>query len=119
MYGQVKIDPIPPEEFLIERRAKSIDTANFVCHRVNMTRTELIEMGYDPEIVNNLPTGDSEYYLEDRQVRYQDTDFSAPQDRGDKSTDEVLIHECYVRLDVNGDGKSELHKSLSCRYRSI
>jgi len=110
MYGQVKIDPIPPEEFLIERRAKSIDTANFVCHRVNMTRTELIEMGYDPEIVNNLPTGDAEYYLEDRQVRYQDTDFSAPQDRGDNSTDEVLIHECYVRLDVNGDGKSELLK---------
>jgi hypothetical protein len=75
-----------------------------------MTRHALIEMGYDPEIVNNLPTGDAEYYLEDRQVRYQDTDFSAPQDRGDKSTDEVLIHECYVRLDLNGDGKSELHK---------
>ena len=110
MYGQVKIDPIPPEEFLIERRAKSIDSANFVCHRVNMTRHALIEMGYDPEIVNNLPTGDAEYYLEDRQVRYQDTDFSAPQDRGDKSTDEILIHECYVRLDLNGDGKSELHK---------
>ena len=110
MYGQVKIDPIPPEEFLIERRAKSIDTANFVCHRVNMTRTELVEMGYDKGIVYNLPTGDSEYYLEDRQVRYQDTDFSAPQDRGDNSTDEVLIHECYVRLDVNGDGKSELLK---------
>ncbi len=110
LYGQVKIDPIPPEEFLIERRAKSIESANFVCHRVNMTRNSLIEMGYDPEIVNNLPTGDAEYYLEDRQVRYQDTDFSAPQDRGDKSTDEVLIHECYVRLDLNGDGKSELHK---------
>jgi hypothetical protein len=110
MYGQVKIDPIPPEEFLIERRAKSIESANFVCHRVNMTRHSLIEMGYDPEIVNSLPTGDAEYYLEDRQVRYQDTDFSAPQDRGDKSTDEVLIHECYVRLDLNGDGKSELHK---------
>ena len=110
MYGQVKIDPIPPEEFLIERRAKSIDTANFVCHRVNMTRTELVEMGYDRDLVYSLPTGDAEYYLEDRQVRYQDTDFSAPQDRGDNSTDEVLIHECYVRLDVNGDGKSELLK---------
>ena len=110
MYGQVKIDPIPPEEFLIERRAKSIESANFVCHRVNMTRTELVEMGYDRDLVYNLPTGDAEYYLEDRQVRYQDTDFSAPQDRGDNSTDEVLIHECYVRLDLNGDGKSELLK---------
>jgi hypothetical protein len=44
-----RIDPVPPEEFLIERRAKSIEDANFVAHRTNMTRTELIEMGYDPE----------------------------------------------------------------------
>jgi hypothetical protein len=109
-YGQVKIDPIPPEEFLIERRAKSIESANFVCHRVSMTRTQLVEMGYDKDMVYDLPTGDSEYYLEDRQVRYQDTDFSAPQDRGDNSSDEILVHECYVRLDLNGDGKSELMK---------
>ena len=109
-YGQVKIDPIPPEEFLIERRAKSIESANFVCHRVSMTRTLLVEMGYDKDMVYDLPTGNSEDYLEDRQVRYQDTDFSSPQDRGDSSSDEILVHECYVRLDVNGDGKSELMK---------
>ena len=110
MYGQVKIEPVPPEEFLIERRAKSIDTANFLCHRTYMTRSQLVEMGYDSETIYKLPTGDAEYYLEDRQVRHQDIDFSAPQDRGDKSSDEVLIHECYVRLDANEDGKSELYK---------
>ena len=110
LYGQVKIEPVPPEEFLIERRAKSIDSANFVCHRTYMTRTQLVEMGYDQDVVYNLPTGDSEYYLEDRQVRYQEVDFSAPQDRGDDSSDEVLIHECYVKMDANEDGKSELYK---------
>ena len=109
-YGQVKIEPVPPEEFLIERRAKSIDSANFVCHRTYMTRTQLVEMGYDQDVVYKLPTGDSEYYLEDRQVRYQEVDFSAPQDRGDDSSDEVLIHECYVKMDANEDGKSELYK---------
>ena len=109
-YGKVNIEPIPPEEFLIERRAKSIDSANFIAHRTNMTRTELIEMGYDPEIINNLPVGDGNYYLEDRHVRFQDTDHSAPQDRGDESTEEVLIHECYCRMDINDDGKAELVK---------
>ena len=109
-YGQVRIEPIPPEEFLIERRAKSIDSANFVCHRVNMTKTQLIEMGYDRDVIENMPVGDHEYYLEDRQTRHQETDFSAPQDRGDETTDEVLIHECYIRMDINDDGKSELVK---------
>jgi len=110
-YGKVNIEPIPPEEFLIERRAKSIDDANFIAHRTNMSRTQLIEMGYDPEIVNNLPIGDTNYYLEDRHIRFQETDFSAPQDRGDDSTDEVLIHECYARIDINNDGKAELIKA--------
>ena len=110
-FGKVSIEPIPPEEFLIERRAKSIEDANFIAHRTNMTRTQLIEMGYDPEIINNLPIGDTNYYLEDRNIRFQDTDFSAPQDRGDDSTDEVLIHECYARIDINEDGKSELIKA--------
>ena len=110
-FGKVKIEPVPPEEFLIERRAKSIDTANFIAHRTNMTKTQLIEMGYDPEVVMNLPIGDTNYYSEDRHVRFSDTDYSAPQDRGDESTDEVLIHECYTRIDINGDGKAELVKA--------
>jgi hypothetical protein len=109
-YGKVRIDPVPPEEFLIERRAKSIEDANFIAHRTNMTRTELIEMGYDPEVVNKLPIGDTNYYLEDRHVRFEDTDFSAPQDRGDKTTDNILIHECYAKIDIDGDGKAELVK---------
>tara|TARA_R110000744_G_scaffold164380_1_gene281468 strand:- start:2955 stop:5108 length:2154 start_codon:yes stop_codon:yes gene_type:complete len=109
-YGQVKIEGVPPEEFLIERRAKSIDTANFVCHRTLMSRTQLVEMGYDKDVVDKLSTGDSEYYLEDRQVRHQGVDFSSPQDKGDESSEEVLVHECYIRMDANEDGKSELYK---------
>ena len=110
LYGKVRIDPVPPEEFLIERRCKSIDTANFVCHRVNKTRTELVEMGYDPDIVASLPTGDGDYYTEDKFTRHQSVDFSHGETDGDKSTQDVLIHECYVRMDVDGDGKAELLK---------
>ena len=110
IHGKVKIEPVPPEEFLIERRCKSIDTANFVCHRVNKTRTELVEMGYDPDIVASLPTGDGDYYTEDKFTRHQSVDFSHGETDGDKSTQDVLIHECYVRMDVDGDGKAELLK---------
>ena len=110
LYGKVRIEPVPPEEFLIERRCKSIDTANFVCHRVNKTRTELVEMGYDKEVVDSLPTGDGDYYNEDKFTRHQNVDFSHGQTDGDKSTQDVLIHECYVRMDVDGDGKAELMK---------
>ena len=111
LYGRVRIDPVPPEEFLIERRCKDIDSANFVAHRVNKTKTELIEMGYHPDVVYSLPTGDGETYSEDKFVRHQNIDFGKGESTGDKSTDTVLIHECYIRMDADGDGRAELIKA--------
>ena len=110
LYGRVRIDPVPPEEFLIERRCKDIDSANFVAHRVNKTKTELIEMGYHPDVVYSLPTGDGETYSEDKFVRHQNIDFGRGESTGDKSTAMVLIHECYIRMDADGDGVAELLK---------
>ena len=111
LYGKVRIEPVPPEEFLIERRCKDIDSANFVAHRVNKTKTELIEMGYHPDVVYSLPTGDGETYSEDKFVRHQNIDFGKGESTGDKSTDTVLIHECYIRMDADGDGRAELIKA--------
>jgi len=45
--GKVKIEALPPEEFLIDRRAKSIDDATYVAHRCMKTVSELVAMGYD------------------------------------------------------------------------
>ena len=110
LYGQVRIEPVPPEEFLIERRCKDINSANFVCHRTTKTKTELVEMGYDRDLVEGLPTGDTDYFTEDKFTRHQNIDFSHGLSDGDKSTNDVLVHECYIRMDLNNDGKAELCK---------
>jgi hypothetical protein len=67
-------------------------------------------MGYDQELVDSLPTGDTDYYTEDKFVRHQNVDFSHGQTDGDESTQDVLIHESYIRMDIDGDGKAELLK---------
>ena len=110
LYGQVRIEPVPPEEFLIERRCKSINSSNFVCHRTTKTRSELVEMGYDKDIVDGLPSGQSDYFTEDKFIRHQNIDFSHGLSDGDKSTTDISVHECYIRLDADGDGKAELLK---------
>ena len=104
LYGQVKIEPVPPEEFLIERRCKSIDSANFVCHRTTKTRTELVEMGFDKDLVEGLPSGDADYFTEDKFIRHQNIDLSHGASDGDKSTTDITVHECYINIDVNEDG---------------
>jgi len=110
--GKVKIENVPPEEFLIQRTAKSIETANFVAHRVAKTRSELIEMGFDREVVENLPTTNNIILNNERLTRYSDIDQSPFDNAPDNSTAEIEIYECYVRCDMDGDGIAELRKVI-------
>jgi len=48
--GKVKIENVPPSEFLISREAKSIQEARFTCHRVLKTLSELREMYPDKDL---------------------------------------------------------------------
>ena len=108
--GKVKIENVPPEEFLIQRTAKSIESANFVAHRVLRTRSDLIEMGFDPEIVENLPTSNNIILNDERLTRFSDIDQSPFNNAPDETTQEVEIYECYVKVDMDGDGIAELRK---------
>ena len=109
-FGKVKIEAIPPEEFLIERRAKSIQDANFVAHRTTVTRTQLVEAGFDSDKVYSLPADSQDRYNEEKITRYRNLDHDYNSDAGEASTDEISIFECYVRIDEEGDGVSKLRK---------
>ena len=108
--GKVKIENIPPEEFLIQRSAKSIEDANFVAHKVLKTRSELIEMGFDKEIVEDLPTSNTVLLNDERLTRYADIDESPFNDAPDESTQDIEIYECYVKVDMDGDVLQNLEK---------
>ena len=110
--GKVKIENIPPEEFLIQRSAKSIEEADFVAHKVLKTRSELIQMGFDREVVENLPTQNTILLNDERLTRYADIDESPINDAPDESTQDVEIYECYVKCDMDGDGIAELRKVI-------
>ena len=47
--GKVRIENVPPEEFLISKRARTISDSDFVAHRKMTTRSDLIAMGYDED----------------------------------------------------------------------
>jgi hypothetical protein len=110
--GRVRVQPLPPDEFLIDRRAVSLDEAPFVAHRVKRTISELIEMGYAKAKVIDLAGDDGDDYGLERLERFQDED-EMPW-RGDSTLDptmrEVWIIECYIRVDYDGDGIAELRK---------
>jgi len=113
--GRIRVAPVPPDEFLMDRRAVGLDEAPFVAHRVRRTVSELIEMGYPRAVVMDLPIGNGEegdFSLE-RLERFQDEDEWPWRDgemQIDPSMREVWITETYLRVDYDGDGVAELRR---------
>jgi len=110
--GQVRIENVPPEEFLIARNAKTIEDAHFTAHRKYITRSELVEMGFDVDEVKSLPTDNDQRYSEERTARYEDLDYNSlnRHTASDTANEQILIYECYIKLDEDEDGIAELRK---------
>lgn len=110
--SQVRIDPIPPEEFLISTTAKSLRETNFCAHRVKKTLAELVQMGLSLEEARKIPVdGISDLNDNDKLSRFQElnTGFERVTEYQEQMR-EVTVHECYIRLDLEGDGYPKLWK---------
>ena len=109
--SKVKIENVAPEEFLIDKSATTIKDADFVAQRSLVTRSDLIAMGYDPEIVDELSTGDLLDFTPERVARYGagEEPFNT-NNSDDESMERIEYYECYVKTDLDGDGIAELHR---------
>jgi hypothetical protein len=109
-YGRVVMRPVPPEEFLVSRRARAMDDeVPFAGHRVRRTQSELIAAGYPPEVIDGLPDaggGDSPEEL----TRYGNRMPPGSEPVSDRSMRLIEVVECYLRVDADGDGVAELRK---------
>ena len=112
---QMRIMPVPPEEALIDNDCVStnIDTADFVCHRVKRPFTELVNEGYDPELLNSVGTSEDYQYNDERVNRlfYEDEDPDA-EDEEDESMRTFWVHDCYMWVDYDGDGIAEFRNVI-------
>ena len=111
-YGRVAIDPVPPEEILVSPRAKTLQDCDFIAHRVSKTVSELINMGFDKKDVESLPSAEMEVFNTEAMIRrnYDDSTTELNVSNIDPSMRVVMITECYMRADIDGDGIAELRK---------
>ena len=113
--GKIKIENVPPSEFLISREAKAIPQARFVCHRVRKTLSELREMYPDQDLEPEDLGGDEDdtTFPSERESRF-DFDNSSSFHFGASEPEEALrsylVHESYLKTDFDGDGIAELRK---------
>jgi len=111
--GKVCIESVPPEEFYVDRNAKSIDDAYVVAHKREMTVAELVAMGYDFEEVSEL-TGSSTDDTFSEAEQFERTGYSEQneEDRLDPSMQLIEVTEAYMKMDCYGTGEPILHRIL-------
>jgi len=108
--GRIRIMAVPPEELILDRRARSFDDAAIIAHRQMATVSDLIGMGYDQdEIEENISSTD----LDSNDEYLARQPLSTTMGSGSSLNpmqQRVLYIESYMRVDFDGDGVPELRK---------
>lgn len=108
--GRVKVENVPPEEFIISKKARKIADAPFVAHRRVISRGDLIAMGFDRDTVENLPAGDDLSFNPERVIRHDQSEQPNDTQSLDPAMQEIEVYECYIRADMDDDGIAELRQ---------
>lgn len=116
--GRVRIENVPPEEFLISKKAKSIKTAPFVAHRFPRLIADLRAEGYDlPDTVASDDAGAERSMERAQRLDYlDDTGYRTDLDEEgvDESMRSVWVVEAYIQMDYDRDGIPEWRKIVKC-----
>jgi hypothetical protein len=119
-YACAKVEPVPPEEFGISRRARSIKDANYCFHEVVRTEGDLIDSGYDPEQVKKLQSYSE---AENSEAQSRDTVNESTDHQGDeglnKANRPIRVTEHYIRMDYDGNNKTKLYRVTTGGEESV
>lgn len=111
--GKVCVEAIPPEEFLISGRhnAVTLQGCEFCEHRSRKTISDLVEMGFSEEELEDVGAGDDETEISGSYLaRRQYTEEQFPDDERSGPMRQVWVREAYIKVDYDGDGIAELRR---------
>lgn len=111
---KVCVENVPPEEFLISRRARTIQEPYFIGQRVRRSASDLIAMGYSQKQVDAIGYDDLGAEWNQERIERLSYDDEWPGFRqetgGDPSRREIWLIEGYLNVDYDGDGIAELRR---------
>lgn len=118
--GKVRVEPVPPEEFIIDRNGRYIDMgltgANYCGQRVPKSISELREMGVAEDVLETLQEHTEETgFSDEAQARRKNDESYWQLNDGteDPAAREVYVYEIYIHVDYDGDGITELRKIVT------
>ena len=105
--GRCKIEPVPPNEFVISKRARNYIRPPLIGKITPKTRSELTRMGFDEDKVENLSRGEGQ---SDSVKTARTRDLGGNVDQNpteDRSKDIINLAKVYITMDADEDGIEE------------
>ena len=111
--GELKIEGVPPEEFLVDRNAKSVSDAYIVAHKTEMRVSDLVAMGYDFDQISELSGLSSDStYTDTEQFERMGYEQEDEENISDVSMKQVQVTEAYMKMDKEGTGVAIMYRIL-------
>lgn len=101
------IENVQNEDLIISAGAQTKDDADVFGKWFRKRRGELIEEGFDKEIVNKLPAADREEENGNRQIRFKEQGGTIDSEIKHKPNDIIQGMDVYALVDFDGDGVPE------------
>jgi len=111
--AKIRVEAVPPEEFIYSRDAKSVEESDFIGHRSYKTVSELVAMGYDRDLVESLSGTDDKFAINTEYLSRHPNSTGRRNNNVEPGSRLVQYIEGYCRIDRNGDGHSELLRVCS------
>lgn len=112
--AQARVLGVPPEEFGIERGARSIADCNYCFHEVvTKTESQLIAEGFDAEQVRSLGDYTGTTGIETLARDTVGEHFGTAAGGVNSAARLVRITEHYLRMDYEGEGRSSLYQVIT------
>ena len=111
--GKLCIEALPPEEFIVDRNAKSVEDAYIVAHRTEMRVSDLVQMGYDYDVVSELSgLSSDDTYTDSEAFERKGYEQDEEANTADVSMKLVAVTEAYMKKDKEGTGIASMYRIL-------
>lgn len=110
--GRICFDSVAPEDFFVDRAARSIDDCYVCGHSTEGRVGDLVAMGFDFSEVYDLGGARGTVDEEEEIARRGFDTETQDENPNDPSMRRVLITEAYMKMDIEGTGIPRLYKFL-------
>lgn len=100
---KIRLAAVPRERFLIHPDAVTLEDSALTGEKTTITRSDLVAMGYDKDLIWGLPTETMDDSESDTR-----RDTSTQGSEVHRANEMVDYYDLYVRFDMDGDGIAEL-----------